>query len=114
MGGNHERMSPHGQSDGIPGFPGRRASALGRSHPHRAGSRGIWFGTTRGAIFQNEGTGPASRYAIPTAPGIPPPGFRYYAGGGGFRTTPSPASPSDAKGPFGSDSPVWVALPSDR
>jgi hypothetical protein len=38
---------------------------------------GAWYGTTRGAFFQlatNE-----SRYATPSAPGIAPPRFRYYA-----------------------------------
>jgi hypothetical protein len=39
---------------------------------------GAWFGTTRGAFFQREGTD--SRYATPSAPGIEPPRFRYYAG----------------------------------
>jgi len=39
---------------------------------------GVWFGTTRGAFFQRESTN--SRYAIPAAPGIDPPRFRYYAG----------------------------------
>jgi hypothetical protein len=38
---------------------------------------GVWFGTTRGAFFQRQGT--TSRYAIPSAPGIEPPKFRYYA-----------------------------------
>lgn len=39
---------------------------------------GIWFGTTRGAFFEREGTN--SRYATPSAAGIEPPRFRYYAG----------------------------------
>ncbi len=39
---------------------------------------GAWFGTTRGAFFEWEGTN--SRYATPAAPGIEPPRFRYYAG----------------------------------
>jgi hypothetical protein len=39
---------------------------------------GVWFGTTRGAFFEREGTN--SRYATPSAPGIEPPRFRYYAG----------------------------------
>src|SRR5207247_6508538 len=38
---------------------------------------GVWFGTKRGAFFEREGTN--SRYATPTAPGIEPPHFRYYA-----------------------------------
>jgi two component regulator with propeller domain len=38
---------------------------------------GAWFGTTRGAFFEREGTN--SRYATPSAPGIEPPHFRYYA-----------------------------------
>ncbi len=39
---------------------------------------GVWFGTTRGAFFERDGT--HSRYATPSAPGIEPPRFRYYAG----------------------------------
>ncbi len=39
---------------------------------------GVWHGTTRGAFFEREGTN--SRYATPSAPGIEPPRFRYYAG----------------------------------
>jgi hypothetical protein len=39
---------------------------------------GVWFGATRGAFFEWEGTN--SRYATPAAPGIAPPRFRYYAG----------------------------------
>jgi hypothetical protein len=39
---------------------------------------GAWYGTTRGAFFKRDGTD--SRYAIPYAPGIEPPRFRYYAG----------------------------------
>ena len=39
---------------------------------------GLWFGTTRGAFFERDGTN--SRYATPSAPGIEPPRFRYYAG----------------------------------
>lgn len=39
---------------------------------------GVWFGTTRGAFFQRDGTN--SRYATPSAPGLEPPRFRYYAG----------------------------------
>ena len=39
---------------------------------------GAWFGTTRGAFFQRDGTN--SPYATPSAPGIDPPRFRYYAG----------------------------------
>lgn len=39
---------------------------------------GTWFGTTRGAFFERDGTN--SRYVTPAAPGIEPPGFRYYAG----------------------------------
>jgi len=39
---------------------------------------GIWYGSTRGAFFERNGTD--SRYAIPRAPGIEPPRFRYYAG----------------------------------
>ena len=39
---------------------------------------GVWFGTTRGAFFERDGTN--SRYATPSAPGIAPPRFRYYAG----------------------------------
>ena len=39
---------------------------------------GVWFGTTRGAFFERDGTN--SRYATPSAPGIEPPRFRYYAG----------------------------------
>ena len=39
---------------------------------------GAWFGTTRGAFFERDGTN--SRYATPSAPGIEPPRFRYYAG----------------------------------
>jgi hypothetical protein len=38
---------------------------------------GVWFGTTRGAFFERDGTN--SRYATPSAPGIQPPLFRYYA-----------------------------------
>jgi len=38
---------------------------------------GRWFGSTRGAFFERQGT--ESRYAIPSAPGIEPPRFRYYA-----------------------------------
>src|SRR5436190_722717 len=37
---------------------------------------GLWFGTTRGAFFERDGTN--SRYATPSAPGIEPPLFRYY------------------------------------
>jgi hypothetical protein len=44
----------------------------------RAGvAGGAWFGTTRGAFFERDGTN--SRYATPSAPGIDPPRFRYYA-----------------------------------
>jgi len=39
---------------------------------------GVWFGTTRGAFFERRGT--TARYATPSAPGIEPPRFRYYAG----------------------------------
>jgi hypothetical protein len=39
---------------------------------------GVWFGTTRGAFFERDGTN--SRYATPSAPGIEAPRFRYYAG----------------------------------
>lgn len=39
---------------------------------------GAWYGTTRGAFFARDGT--ESRYAIPSAPGIEPPRFRYYSG----------------------------------
>lgn len=39
---------------------------------------GDWFGTTRGAFFERATTN--SRYATPSAPGIEPPRFRYYAG----------------------------------
>jgi hypothetical protein len=39
---------------------------------------GLWVGTTRGAFFERDGTN--SRYATPSAPGIEPPRFRYYAG----------------------------------
>jgi hypothetical protein len=39
---------------------------------------GVWFGTTRGAFFERDGTN--SPYATPSAPGIEPPRFRYYAG----------------------------------
>jgi hypothetical protein len=38
---------------------------------------GVWFGTTRGTFFERDGTN--SRYATPSAPGIEPPRFRYYA-----------------------------------
>jgi hypothetical protein len=38
---------------------------------------GVWYGTTRGAFFEREGTN--SPYATPSAPGIEPPRFRYYA-----------------------------------
>ncbi|MBL9175524.1 MAG: hypothetical protein JNL10_18420 [Verrucomicrobiales bacterium] len=67
---------------------------------------GIWFGTTRGAIFQNDGMDPASRYAIPSAPGIPAPRFRYYAG---KRWLPDDAIASLA---IGRDGTVWVLTPS--
>jgi hypothetical protein len=39
---------------------------------------GVWYGTTRGAFFERQGTN--SPYATPSAPGIEPPRFRYYAG----------------------------------
>lgn len=39
---------------------------------------GLWVGTLRGAYF--EGESGLSRYATPSAPGIEPPRFRYYAG----------------------------------
>ena len=39
---------------------------------------GLWVGTTRGVFFERDGTN--SRYATPSAPGLPPPEFRYYAG----------------------------------
>lgn len=39
---------------------------------------GAWFGTTSGAFFERADTN--SRYATPSAPGIEPPRFRYYAG----------------------------------
>ena len=39
---------------------------------------GVWWGSTRGVFFEREGT--EARYATPTAPGIAPPRFRYYAG----------------------------------
>ncbi|HAB19137.1 MAG TPA: hypothetical protein DCE44_22195, partial [Verrucomicrobiales bacterium] len=39
---------------------------------------GAWFGSTRGAFFER--TEAPSRYATPSAPGIDPPRFRYYAG----------------------------------
>jgi hypothetical protein len=38
---------------------------------------GTWYGSTRGAFFERQGT--ESRYATPVAPGIEPPRFRYYA-----------------------------------
>jgi hypothetical protein len=40
---------------------------------------GLWFGSTRGAFFERQGI--SARYATPSAPGIEPPHFRYYAGG---------------------------------
>ncbi len=39
---------------------------------------GVWFGTTRGAFFERQGS--TAPYATPSAPGIAPPHFRYYAG----------------------------------
>ncbi len=39
---------------------------------------GVWYGSTRGAFFERQGTN--SPYATPAAPGIAPPYFRYYAG----------------------------------
>lgn len=39
---------------------------------------GEWFGTTRGAFFERQGL--EAPYATPSAPGIAPPHFRYYAG----------------------------------
>jgi hypothetical protein len=39
---------------------------------------GVWFGTTRGVFFERAGT--ISCYATPSAPGIEPLRFRYYAG----------------------------------
>jgi hypothetical protein len=39
---------------------------------------GVWFGSPRGAYFERSGT--SARYATPSAPGIEPPAFRYYAG----------------------------------
>ena len=39
---------------------------------------GVWFGTTRGAFFESHSL--KARYATPSAPGINPPHFRYYAG----------------------------------
>ena len=39
---------------------------------------GAWYGTTRGAFFESDGTD--SRYATPSAPGLAPPRIRYYAG----------------------------------
>lgn len=39
---------------------------------------GLWVGTTEGTFFERLGA--TSRYATPTAPGIEPPRFRYYAG----------------------------------
>ena len=39
---------------------------------------GTWYGTTRGAFFERQGSN--SPYATPMAPGIAPPHFRYYAG----------------------------------
>lgn len=39
---------------------------------------GVWWGSMRGAFFERHGVG--ARYAIPAAPGIDPPPFRYYAG----------------------------------
>jgi hypothetical protein len=39
---------------------------------------GVWFGTARGAFFRLDQTW--CRYATPSAPGIDPPHFRYYAG----------------------------------
>jgi hypothetical protein len=39
---------------------------------------GLWFGSTKGAFFEDESG--FSRYATPSAPGIEPPRFRYYAG----------------------------------
>ncbi len=53
-------------------LPGTNLTAL------TAASGGAWFGTTRGAFFERDGTN--SRYATPSAPGIEPPRFRYYAG----------------------------------
>lgn len=38
---------------------------------------GLWVGTRHGAFFERFGA--ASRYATPSAPGIEPPRFRYYA-----------------------------------
>jgi hypothetical protein len=39
---------------------------------------GVWFGSPRGAYFERDGT--SARYATPSASGIEPPAFRYYAG----------------------------------
>lgn len=38
---------------------------------------GVWWGSTRGAYFER--TTPNSRYAIPSAPGLDSPRYRYYA-----------------------------------
>ncbi|HTH47518.1 MAG TPA: hypothetical protein VMB21_08415, partial [Candidatus Limnocylindria bacterium] len=39
---------------------------------------GVWFGAKHGAFFERHGA--IARYATPSAPGIAPPHFRYYAG----------------------------------
>lgn len=54
------------------GTPGSELTA------RRPMAGGTWFGTTRGAFFERDGTN--YRYATPAAPGIEPPRFRYYAG----------------------------------
>ncbi len=58
-----------------PARPGAPWSEITCSVPVAGGT---WWGTTRGAFFERQGV--ASRYAIPSAPGIDPPRFRYYAG----------------------------------
>jgi hypothetical protein len=65
-------LTPRPALKAQPGMPWPELTA------HVAVPGGVWFGTTRGAFFQREGAN--SRYAIPFAPGIEPPHFRYYAG----------------------------------
>ena len=75
-------FGPHGEvipvataAPALPDYPGSPWAQIRCAIPVEGG---VWYGTPRGAFFERQGT--SSRYAIPFAPGIEPPRFRYYAG----------------------------------
>jgi hypothetical protein len=91
--GTFARQAPAG-AEWLEPLPDGTVAARTGSRPAREGPRGrapvdgvtarvevsggVWFGSPRGAYFERDGT--SARYATPSAPGIEPPVFRYYAG----------------------------------